>query len=462
MGTMKDVPVSPYFLVGMHNQPHSSWATTLRELCDNSFDAGATRVEIQFLDKARLRVIDNGRGCKDLPKMFGMGVHMPHEEPGIGMYGVGFKDAATWLWGVTSAYSVCGDGFRYAACMDWERASRAPKLQIEEEDRVLANGQNLGMCLEFSRISKKNPPYQAILDELGYSFAPGLLAGKQIVLSPLRGKPMTCSAWTFPPLEKQATHDFSIHNRKVEVIAGILPEGVKEKRHGFNIAFQHRYITSTFLEGRDCTTTRVCGRVKLGPEWKPHLARNKDAIMDGFQELDDELYRYYESMIRESATQAQVLLNRELETAISEELNRLLGRNGKARRDGAHTKEGTVKPTGRGSRHRHATKVQPGNSIIEKARQCGIRCVWEPNDVSTVCRVSPAFTQIFMNENHPYLQQLRNKGNNEALAMLCLAHFCQAATSIDRGGQKCFEWATSGFDTAMSRILLGQQNGENI
>lgn len=60
-------------LLGALRQQNLQWKSLISELVDNSFDAGATRVEITYGPGKRLEIRDDGVGCKDISAMLTLG-----------------------------------------------------------------------------------------------------------------------------------------------------------------------------------------------------------------------------------------------------------------------------------------------------------------------------------------------------------------------------------------------------
>ena len=88
----------PSFLESMRTQT-MKWRTAFSELCDNSFDADATRIDIAFSKSGEIYVEDNGVGIKDIGLAMALGSHVPRSTTSLGAFGVGLKDAACWFWG---------------------------------------------------------------------------------------------------------------------------------------------------------------------------------------------------------------------------------------------------------------------------------------------------------------------------------------------------------------------------
>ena len=60
--------IGPRIFLALKNS-NLTWTAALGELCDNAFDANATRVVVAFKTKKSLSVSDDGRGCDDVKRM---------------------------------------------------------------------------------------------------------------------------------------------------------------------------------------------------------------------------------------------------------------------------------------------------------------------------------------------------------------------------------------------------------
>jgi hypothetical protein len=113
-----------HILESLHSQRGFGWKEWAAEIFDNAFDADAMTVTVE-IEKNLIRVSDDGRGCADLSAMFSVGDHKAHPgKPGIGKFGIGFKDAALMLEGRVTIRSM-----RFTLC--WKgvlltRERRAP------------------------------------------------------------------------------------------------------------------------------------------------------------------------------------------------------------------------------------------------------------------------------------------------------------------------------------------------
>ncbi len=270
------------------------WKTVLGELIDNSFDAGATRVEIVFGPKRQIEVKDNGLGCDDIEAMLTLGRHYRQPTTRLGRYGVGLKDAACWLWGVTNIVTI-KKGVRRVCRVDWAKLASAAEWYVPDPEQEQARDEP-GTCLVFRNIARNlpNDPL-ALMRELSYTFTPGLLQGRQIVFRFPKKKPLTATPYALPPLDDVVQDEFLVNGRGVKIHVGIVKEGHPNEHPGFAFCHHHRVITTTALGCGGLSPARIAGQVWLDNSWS--ISRNKDELVDGQDELSEALFSRLRPML---------------------------------------------------------------------------------------------------------------------------------------------------------------------
>jgi hypothetical protein len=121
----------PAYLYALVNQ-NLTWRDALSELVDNSFDAGATRVEVIFEGKT-LRVRDDGEGVEDIGRMLTLGHHTRGARTRLGRYGVGLKDAAIWLAPSLDIHTIRGLAGTVSQCVvNWDQLAKSLDWNLED------------------------------------------------------------------------------------------------------------------------------------------------------------------------------------------------------------------------------------------------------------------------------------------------------------------------------------------
>jgi hypothetical protein len=115
---VEEVPPATHQIQSMIDAGFMSLKISIQELVANAIDQDA---EIINISKVRDEIIveDNGNGCKRLSAMIQIGSHVSCRGNSVGRFGVGFKDAATWLAKRVRIESCTRGGKRECADADW-------------------------------------------------------------------------------------------------------------------------------------------------------------------------------------------------------------------------------------------------------------------------------------------------------------------------------------------------------
>lgn len=264
-----------------NREKNLSWEIVLSELIDNSFDAGANEIRLEFLPR-ELRVSDDGRGSSDTGVMLASGVREQHPGVTLGRYGVGLSDAAQWLGGQTMIYTCDGSLFRYTTA-DWDQIAQEtdwPELieYTKPPEAAVTSGalwNPTGTCLRFKH-TRSYPAYDKLMLKLGFRYFPGL-ATRKITLITSR-KPTQVASFSPPRLLNDMRHQvsFSIDGKTVHAEGGMVAEGVLNPFPGFHFVYDYRVVQTSEVPCDGYVTSRFFCVVTLGPEWP--LSRNKDLI----------------------------------------------------------------------------------------------------------------------------------------------------------------------------------------
>lgn len=414
------------------------WSTAISELIDNSFDAAATRVELDFSKAKQLTVVDDGNGCPNIQRMLTIADHMPSKSTALGRYGVGLKDAACWLWGEMKVDSVFR-GKAISASVNWEKLSKQKDWEIADPIEYEPTEElPRGTKLRFLKHDRNRPhSLEKLSDELGYTFWPALSSGKQIVITGQRTQRFVCKAWTPPPLADIIEDAFTVDGKHVALRVGIVPPDDSNEHSGFNFAFGHRNICNSSLGSNGLSTSRICGIVTLGEGWR--LSTNKTSICDDQESLAAALWERCKAILEKSQSHAESIFNRELESSVSESLRSYLAAKKKACRQKGES-SGSATPTRTGQQHRKAKRTQNKRGNIEDKIDVGrLRMEWKPRDDGRLGSVDLPGAVVYMNPEHARLKQHREQQNREAIVDQCLT--LVTVEVFDRDEKKFFPFA---------------------
>jgi hypothetical protein len=441
--------IPPSILISMRSSPFG-WSMVLGELVDNSFDASATRIDIEFASKS-MTVSDDGSGCDNVEKMLTIGAHYKQSSTKLGRYGVGLKDAACWLWGRLQIRTTRNGSLRRAD-VDWDALSKSKSWKISTPDPAQATGH--GTQLVFSDISRKMPDFESLAESLGYMFAPAILWGRQIRIFRPRKAPICVRAWQMPDLSQQVNERFEVNGKRVHLIAGIVPQDCVNEKSGFNVCHEHRMICNTSFGSGGYSTSRICGTMTLDESWM--LSKNKTELVDDdSDELAAAIFYHCEGILKASSEQAKFLRNTALESSVTEKLRLMLGGCGvKEKRDSPSNNSGTVKSKNR--RKRNPTgKTQPGDRIA--SRLAGrVRMEWRSRADGLMGEVDIPGAVIYLNSSHERLAHHQKSGNDDALADACMTLITFEEMEKEERSKLFADY--SGFVEALSSVLKSQQS----
>jgi hypothetical protein len=443
--------IPPSILVSMRSNP-CNWSTVIGELVDNSLDAGATRVDIEFNGKSMM-VSDDGSGCDNIEKMLTIGAHYKQSSTKLGRYGVGLKDAACWLWGRLKIRTT-KNARLHKADVDWEALSRSKSWKITTPMPTEASGQ--GTQLVFNDVTRKLPDFESLAATLGYMFAPAILHGRQIRIFRQRKPPICVRPWQLPDLTQQVNDRFEVNGKRVHLVAGIVPMDAVNDKNGFNVCHAHRMICNTSFGSGGYSTSRICGVLTLDSEWM--LSRNKTELVDtDSDELAEAIFHRCQGILKEAGAQAKELRNTALESSVTAKIRGMLGSGVMEKRDPAKNKSGGVKPKSSGRKRNPTGKTQPGNRVAN--RLAGrVRMEWRSRMDGLMGEVDILGAVIYLNSEHPRLSYHLKTENEEALADACMTLI--TFEEMEREERSKLFADFSGFVEALSCVMTSQQSAD--
>lgn len=416
------------------SQQNLKWEDILSELVDNSLDAGASRVDIVLGPGKSVTIIDDGAGCKDIQAMLRMGDHRSHRTTKLGRYGIGLKDAALFLKGVTEIESV-HRGMLSRVSVDWD-AIQSGDRWIAPDPTVEATDAPHGTRIKFTRFSRGLPNSEVQRENLGFRFSPAILSGRQLRIS-YRNNVKVCPAHRLPEMSDVVRASFQVEGRGVTVEAGIVRDGVKNKHPGFIFQHAHREIMVSSLGAGPFSTARIAGIVELDASWA--LTKNKDDISELRDELGAAIFSQCEPMLRRADRQSQELESSALNSKVSELLTDALRHsavNRREKRDADNRQQtGTVEPKNTGRRRRNASKVSSAEGAIRRAASTGLILDWHDLD-ERIGKADLNAGRVSLNSEMPILQSMRRNNQVEAIAFIAFGVFVHAANEADEHRQK--------------------------
>lgn len=459
MGEVIDCSPDTSIIASYKNGNLVTWRA-IAELIDNSFDAGANRVSIDFDVKSRcLTVTDDGSGCKDPEVMAKLGGSFRQAKTGIalGRYGIGLKEASVWLcdrMSITSAHE--GGGWRVV--VDWKKIQET-KVWAVPVDRG-GEFKSRGVCIELDAIRPNTKPVShETRQSLSETFRPAILSGRQIVVE---GKPI--EALDLPALKDSADEDLSFDGKSYNVKYGI--KSSASSAYGWTIAYGHRVLVTNYTKAgfAEYSPTRFYGYLTLYDtgENKWSLNRFKDGF-DGIDALLDSLTPRIQPLLEKAEAEGMDL---EIKSAIGQvesELNRAFGKRIQEKRPGCAGEEGTVEAKKTGRRRIEARNVdptQPGSVAINGGRFTKFRVLldWDQDESIGTCMPQGKLLSIHLNPNH--IRFVNAESRTQAMLETAVSLLCGYA-AFNGNEQLLMQFASDGeaqatfdgFRSTLSNVL---------
>jgi len=421
---MADYKPDPHYLRSLHVE-NLGWHDALAELIDNAFDADANRIEITVAKK-QLLVSDDGVGCDDLTKLVRLGSHGSRNSTRLGMHGRGVKDAWMWLGDSMQVDSI-HKGSRYTLSIKATELIASDWVGPDQSETA-ADGAKSGTTLVFDPLdSKRTAPKMESVERLQRTFMPALKDGRQVILRLSGRKAQRLKPADLPIIEDVISESFEIEGHGVSISIGIVPAGTANPDPGFVVIYGHRVVCTTTLGCGEYSVARMSGTITLDKTWKGKIAPHKDNISAYREELDQEIQSRIILILQKAHSQS---MNAETQ-AMVDELSRLLkeGIAGlKGQRDPPRNNSGTIKPTGRGGKHRNLQKTQRGDGSGKPRR--GIQVDFYDagrDDVLGKCEDK----RVVLNSTHPAIGSSQKSNNILALYSIAFGLYCHHRCNND-------------------------------
>lgn len=420
------------------------WGEAISELVDNSLDAGATNVTIEFTDGRSLTVRDNGCGSDDVECFFALGEHRKLKKAKLGRYGVGLKNCALAFASRLSVRTV-QNGKALSCAVDWDDVERTGVCEADFSEERCADED--GTCITLSGIAKRQPVVEQMLATLGFTFAPAIRSGAVISYCGEQVK-----ADPIPEFKQAIPVTYWFNGRGFKSIGGIIANSEFSRKESFVFSYNHRVIEQN---SKPCGDYGPCGRffawvelLENEPKDWP-LSQHKGEIEESEQvkELYDELSRVYWPLIEQARTESENLaitkICTEIALALNASSNAVMGR---ARRPGTRDKHGSIPPEESPRKTRRAELVNSKDDPLHEqrsggddgARSRGISIKLDRlRDGIGAISISKRSAHITLNINHQTIAAWVKGSNSQMLTMCALALLAthQATKSEDDAQQ---------------------------
>lgn len=414
-----DCTPSTMFLLAQSSQ-NISYRLAVAEWIDNALDAGATAIDIVYKpgkSGSFVSVTDNGDGAPDFTCFAKLGDH--RSKGGIGMHGVGFKDACLKHGGARSSVEITTvhEGVLRNTTVDWGKMIDDNRWSFPRGSERPARTGERGTSLVVSPLEglPQGKQWTKMLDDLGYLYSPAIKRGRTITVHRLGkgSEPVPLARWKLPVFEGDPIKaEISVEGKRASVCVGIVKQGVLNDRPGISYTYKNRVIQTASEKGcGNHSTTRIAGVVELLDEWR--LNKNKDGIPND-QKLYEEVERAIEPVLKAADASAMRLESAAFLNEVENLVNTNLNPDTKAKRDKGD-KRGTKLPTGRGGRHKRASKEQDGATFARK-RFGSVSVEWYRHGTSDFMgRVNGS--AVALNLDNPVVEQIKRDNNVLAAAL---------------------------------------------
>ena len=449
---MADYTPDPHILLSLANQG-LSWWKALAELIDNSLDAGADRVEVSIKGRT-VTITDNGKGMTDIVGALRLGGHMPANGRGLGVYGVGLKDA--WLSSGNKINVVTvRNGLKTELTID----TKTIGANWEGPDPVVTpTDATSGTAITLYLRAGKHSPDPSHVRKLARIFSPGIVQGKQIVYAKGQKAPVSLAAVALPEFQESVQDSFEVNGKDVQINIGILkPEG-KMEDGPFWLAYRHRIIDGTSLGTKDLSGQSMGGMITLGDGWK--FTKNKDGMSDDDTDrLGDAIYERIEHLLTKADQMAVDVESNQIRSELELLINNAVSGAKREARDSTGESTGTVTPIGTGRKRRKANQVSGKKGAVGKAipaRKSGsLKIDWIQMDDDLIGRYDSLGKTVQLNIDHPFVQIQKGEHNNAALFAVAFSVYSEWVCTNDGDQPLLFE--VQGFGSTLGKLMKGMK-----
>jgi len=399
-----------------------SVTAALAELIDNSLDAFAQAIDIQYLKKlCRFEIRDNGRGTEDVHAIVTPYVHRVHESTASGRFGIGGTVAQLYLTNAAGKAIVQSITSSTVSDITADYAKRPNGRVFAVKDSKPNDGQPTGTRIRLSNVRDLNPQnFAAVTRELSWRFAPALRNGVHIRLD-VDGKASEWEPYSPPAMTLRRSFKVEVGNMTVKGFCGLVKPGEPNFVKGFAVAYGHRFL-GKFSDPipDDVDLGRIYGEIVLPREW-PNISDHKDSFIDPPIAMWEKVAEACAPIFEKAEAEGSILLLDGAITAAQEILDSATGRKGVREKGPGGT--GTVEGTGEGTPHANFKKSQPGDKPTAPNGRAldRIRIEWASSlDTATDIRCEGSRVRVLISRDHPAMAVYRGAESGIYLAHIAL------------------------------------------
>lgn len=460
------IPVENAFLYSIRAQASFTWKKMICELIDNSFDADASSVCIEFPGGKVFRIKDNGSGTDDIMRLVTLGQRKDHATNDVGKYGVGCKLALIWLWG-TSIIETRTVDHQQSLEIHWENiAEGLAQYPTTPELNSAVTFSGTGTRIE-CRGERSYPKIQSLSQSLAATYTPGIELGKQLSIKADDGGARPIKPREWPKVTKFLDDTIEAAGRPVRIRMGIVPQGVVNPySEGFSFERTYRVIKESTLGANGFAVSRLAARITLGKEWE--LSTNKDDFTEYQDELAEAINNRCHEIMAEASEQAVSIEDNSFNKELAQIVQEGTKRKRRESRPGEGDTSGAVPPKNTGRKRESAKEsTDEDGSVIgeggKNSRKRGftIETYVDQCGSMTFGRYDADGNRVRLNTGNPWLCEMHRSRNSNALLPVVYGILADAAHRresakvplfIDQGEDLVSQWGSA----VASAALRGQ------
>lgn len=357
----------------------------VRELIDNSFDAGAMEVNIHLdRDHARLEISDDGHGTAEIEAIPTPYKHVAHETTESGFCGIGGSDAVIALLNGEGKCHLVSITEHLVSKMtvDYKASKLADRFISVRHKRDNVDSLATGTTITLDGCRSLNPQnIGSIKRELSWTFSPALQAGKRINFT-IDGKRQVWEPYKPPARQGPAVKfDFEVEGHRVHGFCFLVKLGETNPVRGWAVVKGHRFLGkfSHPAAGRAGGMARIYSEVTLPKSWR-NINDHKDDFVEPPVELWAKLAEACAPIMDRAEKESQSIELAASIQAAQDILDLAVGYGVKGRRPGKPGKPAPPPPKKKGSSHKQFSHVQEGDKPPFDGRGMPRRIVldWSP------------------------------------------------------------------------------------